>query len=866
MRLFILLLLQVLILLPFTSFAADGEINPTSQNHEKTGLTEARRAGIIDTYGTLPLYFIENRGQTDKSVSFFERGAGHVTFFTGDGVVLVLTKSHGATDKVLHRDSLKGLKDKTFTTEAVRLSFVGANDSAQITAGEKKTSHVNYFTGNDKTKWRSNIPTYGAVTYKDLYNNIDIKFYGNNRNIEHDVIVRPGGDPSLVRFAYEGVKGLKVNKAGDLEVSLEEGRLIEKRPVIYQEVKGKRVAVDGSYRILKASDKSFTYGFKVASYDKTKDLVIDPVLVYSTYLGGSNLDFGWDIAVDSSGASYVTGDALSTDFPLNTPVQGTFGGGADDAFVSKINPAGTAIVYSTYLGGGLSDIGTAITVDSTGAAYVTGQTASLNFPLVGAIQGTNGGGVSDAFATKINAAGSALVYSTYLGGLDDDWGTGIALDNTGAAYVTGSTFSTNFPVVSPIQGTIGGSWDAFVTKINATGSAFSYSTYLGGAASDLGHDITVDSTGAAYVTGETSSLNFPVVSPIQGANGGGIDAFITGLNPAGTAYAYSTYLGGSGNDIGFGIARDGAGSVYVTGDTASTNFPLVSPIQGTFGGGLRDAFVSKINATGSAVIYSTYLGGSASDFGRSIAVDSIGSANVTGETASTDFPIVTPIQGAFGGGLDDAFATKINPGGSAYVYSTYLGGLGDDMGLGITVDSAGEAYLTGGTSSTDFPVMNPIQGTLAGGGGFADAFITRISDTALPVVALLISPDNTSVVAGTSLGYNVTATNTTGTMQCFNYWENASLPGGGLFPLVGSLITPIPRLCLKAGASQTLHLTHSVPASAPIGAYTFNSFLGAFPFITVSEAHVNFDVVGIVAPLKRPHRSWRLIENGFRKK
>jgi len=858
MRLFILLLLQVLLLVPFASFASDGGKLPIALDSDKTAITEAQRAGIIKSYGKLPLYFIENKGQADKSVRFFEQGSGHTMFFARDGVVLALTKNAGKADKATH--------DKKLTTEILRFSFAGSEKNAHIAAGEAMPGHVNYFVGNDKTKWRSNIPTYGNLTYKDLYKNIDIKFYGNNNNIEHDIIVRPGGDPSLVKFVYNGIKGLNVTDTGDLEILMREGTLIEQRPVIYQKIDGRRVAVEGSYRLLSAKkDGMFAYGFKVASYDHTKELIIDPVLVYSTYLGGSARDFAKDIAVDSTGSVYVTGQAASTDFPIAGAIQGVFAGGSEDVFVTKINSAGSALVYSTYLGGGLTDLGESIAIDSTGAAYVTGMTRSTDFPVLGATQGAFGGGGEDAFVTKINPAGSAIVYSTYLGGNLSEFGFGIALDNTNAVYVTGLTTSLNFPLVNPIQSLHGGGFqDAFVTKINPAGSAYVYSTYLGGGGSDAGNDIAVDASGAAYVTGQTASVDFPVASPLQGANAGGIDAFLTKIDPAGAALVYSTYLGGSiGDDIGSGIALDSAGSVYVTGDTSSINFPTVAPIQALYGGGLTDAFVLKLNAPGTALIYSTFIGGTASDFGRAVAVDSKGIANVIGETFSGDFPLVSPIQATFGGVLEDAFVSRINAAGSAYLYSTYLGGNNDDMGFGIAVDITGNAYVTGGTASSDFPLVTPIQPTLGGGGGFADAFVGKITDTPLPVVSLVISPDTTTVPLGGTLGYNVTATNTTAVQQCFNYWENVTLPSGATFPAKDSLIKPVRRLCLAGGTSTTVPISHGVPITAPAGTYVFNSYVGIFPFdfrAVVDTASFTFNAQGVPAPTPTPRTSWRSVK------
>jgi len=649
MKPFIYLALQLLIFLPITSLAADVGMAPITTTHQNMEITAVQKANLKNSYGKLPLYFIKNNGQINEKISFYERSAGHGTFFTSDGLILSLTKKEDKADKASFNKDILGLETEESaktTTEAVTLSFVDANAKAKISSSDKMTGHVNYFVGNDKTKWRSNVPTYGAVTYKDIYKNIDIKFYGNNKNIEHDVIVKPGGDFSDVKFAYSGIKGLRVRDDGNLEVSLNHGKIIEEKPVIYQEIKGERVAVEGSYKILNGKDGAYTYGFTVASYDKTKDLVIDPVLIYSTYLGGLNDDQGVDIFVDSTGAAYIVGNTTppggGVAMPAFNLIPGVVGGG-EDVFVTKINPSGTAFVYSTLFGGISTDIAAGIAVDSTGSAYVTGQTWSTDFPLMNPIQAALAG-ISDAFITEISADGAAIVYSTYLGGTSSDNGEGIAVDSTGAAYVTGSTSSTDFPLMTPFQGVFGGrSADAFVTKIDPAGTAIVYSTFLGGASWESGHDIAVDSTGAAYVIGDTLSTNFPLMNPIQGVFGGGSDVFVTEINPAGTALVYSTYLSGNNNDNGWSIALDNTGAAYVTGSTASTDFPLLNPIQGIYGSGSSDAFVTEINSTGTALVYSTYLGGGGFDSGNGIAVDSTGAAYVTGQTASTNFPVLNPV-------------------------------------------------------------------------------------------------------------------------------------------------------------------------------------------------------------------------------
>ena len=496
--------------------------------------------------------------------------------------------------------------------------------------------------------------------------------------------------------------------------------------------------------------------------------MIDPLLVYSTYLGGSGGDQGNSIAVDGSGNAYVTGVTDSTDFPTVNSMQST-NGGDYDAFVTKLNPTGSALIYSTYLGGDGIDDGNGIAVDASGNAYVTGRTDSTNFPTTAsAFQPTIGGIYGNAFLAKLNATGSALVYSTYLGGSGDDSGNSIAVDTSGNAYVTGYTDSTNFPATAgAFQPTIGGMFDnGFVTKLNPTGSALVYSTYLGGSGDDSGQGIAVEASGNAYVTGSTDSTNFPATAgAFQPTIGGMFDnGFVTKLNPTGSALVYSTYLGGSGNDSGNSIAVNTSGNAYVTGYTDSTNFPVTAgAFQPTIGGMFDNAFVTKLNPTGSALVYSTYLGGSGDDSGNSIAVDTYGNAYLTGITSSTNFPTVKPLQSSYGTGQSDVFVSLLNPNGSALVYSTYLGGSPTaDTGLGITVDGSGNAYVTGYTGSTIFPTTaGAFQTTYAGEG---DAFVTKIaSENSLPITTAIPSPGpNSNGWNNTSVTVALNSTDTTG--------------------------------------------------------------------------------------------------------
>ncbi len=503
--------------------------------------------------------------------------------------------------------------------------MVGASRKAHVEMLDKQPGVSNYFIGNDPSKWRTNIPSYGRVALREVYPGIDLIFYGNQRQLEYDWVVAPGANPKQIRVKWEGSSQVTKTAGGDLALS---NGLIQQKPGIVQE--GKRI--EGGYTV-----RGREVTFELAKYDSAKPLVIDPVLVYTTLSGEGG---GNSIAVDGAGNAYEGGITASTNFPT------IGGGGGWDVMVAKINATGSALVYSTYLGGSGDDQGLGLAVDGAGNAYVTGFTQSTNFPTANPLQGAYGG-ATDAFVTKIDAAGSTLVYSTYLGGSGEEQGNGIAVDGAGNAYVTGGTTSVNFPTSKPIQGASHGGYDVFVTKINATGSALMYSTYVGGHGDDDGRAIAVDGSGNAYVTGATGSSDFPTSHSWQSSNGGIYDAYVTKVSASGSALVYSTYLGGSGSDYGYAIALDSVGNAYVAGVTYSTNFPTVNPMQGGFINFFNaDAFVTKINAAGSTVVYSTYLGGHGDDNGLGMAVDGAGEAYVTGTTASADFPTANPLQAA----------------------------------------------------------------------------------------------------------------------------------------------------------------------------------------------------------------------------
>jgi Beta-propeller repeat len=721
------------------------------------------QARILDQYGKLPLCFEANHGQTDSKVKFLSRGRGYSLYLTGKEAVIALKKTAPRSPEVNGLPG-RGLVEKQKAGAAqgtlVKMELAGANAAPRVLGAEELPGRANYFIGNDPAKWLTNVPTYAKVKYEGVYPGVDLVYYGNQGQLEYDFVVAPGVDPNEIRLKFGGSGKLRLDEKGDLLIGTGDEKVRFEKPVVYQEVRGERKPIEGSYVLASAN----RIGFQLGAYDHTLPLVIDPVLVYSSYLGGSGGDQGNGIAVDGSGNAYATGVTDSTDFPTVNTLQPSSGGSTYVAFVTKINPSGSALVYSTYLGGSDDDDGLAIAVDASGNAYVTGRTSSSNFPTTtGAFQATLGG-IYNAFVTKINPSGSALVYSTYLGGSGGDGGQGIAVDGSGNAYVTGGTGSTNFPTANAVQSTLAGVNNAFVTKFNPSGSALVYSTYLGGSGDDQGYGINLDGSGNAYVIGYAESTNFPTTAgAFQTAIASIYDnAFVTKINPTGSALVYSTYLGGSGDDQGYSIAVDGSGNAYVTGYTSSTNFPTANALQSTLAGG-NNAFITKINPTGSALVYSTYLGGNDSDGGNGIAVDASGNAYVTGITSSTNFPIINAVQSSYGAGFSDAFVTKLNPSGSALVYSTYLGGSPTaDVGGGIAVDGWGNAYVTGYTGSTIFPTTaGSFQPTYAGEG---DAFVTKIaSENTLPTITAIPSPGpDSNGWYKTSVTVAMNATDTTG--------------------------------------------------------------------------------------------------------
>jgi hypothetical protein len=675
----------------------------------------------------LPLSFEANLGQTDKQVKFLSHGSGYSLFLTSTQAVLTLNK--------------QALTQRQFESTVVRMEWVGANRTPQVLGLDPLTAKSNYLIGKDAKNWHTNIPTYAKVQYSSVYPGIDLVYYGNQRQLEYDWIVAAGAEPQLIRLKITGADRISIDKQGDLVLHTQSGQLRQHRPRIYQPINGQKKAVAGRYVLLSKQE----VGFAIAEYDTNKALVIDPVLSYSTYLGGSQgngNDSGSKIAVDSQGNVYVTGQTGSTDFPTKNAFNSTYGSGGFLAFVTKLNPAASgdaSLIWSTYLGGneGQGEFGNGIAVDLRGNVYVTGVSRASDFPTTNNALSRTLSGLSDAFVTKLNATGNSLLYSTYLGGSSSgDFGRGIAVDLRGNIYVTGDTSSSDFPTKNAFTSNFGGGpIDSFVTKLNPSASgdaSLVYSTYVGGNGIDLGSAIAVDLQGNAYVTGLTTSTDFPTKNGFDHTFIGGVDnseAFVIKVNPTVSGAAsmvYSTYLGGSNSEFGRDIAVDLRGNAYITGSTSSSDFPIKNAFDSALPG-LQDAFVTKLNPAvsgSSSLVWSTYLGGSTgSDEGFGIAVDQKGNAYVIGSTNSSDFPVKNAFDSTVGG-IYDAFVSKLNATGDRLLFSSYFGGSNFDSGSGIAVDPQRNIYLTGNTTSTDFPTNNAYDNTL---GGSSDAFVIKIN-------------------------------------------------------------------------------------------------------------------------------------------
>jgi hypothetical protein len=688
------------------------------------------RARANESFNKLPLTFEARQNQQTSQTEFISRGSDYDFAIRPTEAMLSLRRDQGSgvrgqdhflsqlTSDYRPPTTSPATDHRPPTADVLRMKLVGTNPAPRFFGMDELSGKINYLTGNDRSKWRANLSTFAKVVSQNVFPGVDLIYYGNQRQLEYDFKVAPAADPEAIRFMFAGAEQVEVEGSGDLLIRASGEEIRQRKPFIYQEVDGIKHEISGGY----ALKENNQIGFQIGAYDRAKPLVIDPVLVYSTYLGGNGRDEGNSITVDAAGNTYIVGVTDSTNFPTASPFQSALGGPPEDCFVAKLSPSG-ALVYCTYLGGNEEDFGSTIAVDAGGNAYICGFTASTNFPTANTSQ-TSLKGKFDAFITKLNPAGSGLVYSTYFGGSDADYGSGIAVDTSGNAYVTGVTASTDLPTAKPLQPSFGGSHgDAFIAKLNPSGATL-FSTYLGGSGVDGGTSIGIDAAGNAYVAGITYSANFPMANAVQPTFGGSLaDIFVTKLNATGTAMVYSTYFGRNGDDRAYRIAVDAAGNAYVTGMSDSQTLQTVNAVQPVNVNGF-DAVILKLDPSG-GLVYSTFLGGLGDEGGTGIAVDRAGNAYIAGFTDSSDFPVSDALQPTLAGGGQDIFLTKLGASGSM-VYSTFLGGSGKDRAVGLSVDASGNAYVLGQTDSRDFPLSSASQQVF--GGGSSDVFIAKIRE------------------------------------------------------------------------------------------------------------------------------------------
>lgn len=638
------------------------------------------------------LHFERNQGQTDPQVQYMARGADSIVFLTRDGAVL-------ETAATVCAEADCRLRRPSGQRGVVRLQFAGGAP-ASIEGVAPAAAVVNDYTDGRRL---SGLATYGAVQYRGIYAGIDLRFYGHDGALEYDFAVQPEADTNRIALQFSGARPI-LTTAGDLRFNVPGGPVFMHRPVAYQLVNGRPEAVSASY----VERANGSIGLALGQYDRGRPLVIDPVLTFATYLGGTTEYSAVNgIAVDSSGAAYVTGATLDSNFPTTSGAPQTTNAGSFDIFITKLATNGTSLTYSTYLGGSGQDEGNAIAVDGSGNAYVAGDSLSSNFPVTtGSYQGTATNGDTPVVA-KLTAAG-ALGWATYLGGSGE--AKGIAVDSSGNVIVDGFTASSSFPTTSGApQTALAGKTNAFVTSLNSSGTSLNWSTYLGGSSVDEANALALDASGDAFVAGYTSSSNFPVsAAPFQNTLGGVNDAFVAKVDRSGKTIDYSTYLGGSLDDEANGIAVDAAGHAYVTGQTSSINFPVTPTSYHPSSSGGEDIFVAELSINGSSLVYSTYVGGSAADYGTGIVVDPSGSAYVTGSTASKDFPVTSNATQITFGGNTDAFLIKLDPIGANLLFATYLGGSGIDTGTSMAIDSGGDIYIGGVTASGNFPTTSGV--------------------------------------------------------------------------------------------------------------------------------------------------------------
>ena len=827
----------------------------TSPRVIAAGTRQPSRRSAFTSQERFPLYFVENRGQVDPRAAYYIHGSDKAFYFGSGGVTLVLSQSAPtsvASASFNSEQFSQGMTPSAISRTAVVLDFVDANSSVTPVGEDLSPARFSYFKG-PRENWAVGLRSYTKLIYPELWPGIDLIYTASADRLKYTFIVKPGADPKRIKLRYRGAESVSLSAQGELLVRTAVNDFRDDKPTAHQESNGGFADVNAAYRLLNSpGDTGTAYGFHIGSYDATKVLVIDPaILVYAGFIGGAGDDRGNAIAVDAAGNSYITGEtsSLQSSFPVAGGLDVGQNGGVD-AFVAKVDPTGSQLLFAGFIGGTGDDRGKSIAVDSLGNSYITGETSSdqTSFPVATGPDLTFNGTV-DAFIAKINSTGTNLVYAGYIGGLDADRGMGIAVDSLNRAYVAGETASSgsSFPTgagfggLNSFDSSLNGGVDAFVARVAADGASLEYAGFIGGIGTDRGTSIAVDSLNRAYITGETDSANssFPTgigfagLTSFDSSSNGLTDAFVARVAADGLSLNYAGYIGGSLADKGNGIVVDGDGNAYVVGEASSdaSSFPAgnglgVLPGPGQLQGGGIDAFVAKINSTGTNLVYAGYIGGTADDRGNAIALMP-GCANscevyITGETSSLEasFPVSVGPDLTHNGGVD-AFIAKINSNGSLGL-AGYIGGAGDDRGKGIALDAIGDVYLTGETNSNEstFPVRGQLDRTE---NLIVDAFVAKICVTSCTDVKVTKSDNPDPVTVGASVTYTITVTNN-GPDTAHDVEMVDVLPStvalGSVTPSVGSCTGSTTITCdlgdLANGASATVTIVVTTTASGKL--------------------------------------------------
>ncbi|MEZ5427993.1 MAG: SBBP repeat-containing protein [Pyrinomonadaceae bacterium] len=687
---------------------AGSERQTARQLPTKKDLSIEAKKAISENFGKIPLHFEKNEDPA-SDLRFISRDGRHALFLKQNEARLVLPNDGGKKADVL------------------KMRLAGrANQDSSVEGLDQLPGKTNYFTGSDPDKWRTGVPTYAKVRYADVYDGVDLIYYGDRRRLEYDFVVAPNVDPGIIKLNFENAEKIEMDKNGDLLLRVGSHTVRQHAPFTYQEIDGVRKEIRSAYVIGKKGSKSANeVAFRLGDYDKSRPVVIDPVIVFSTLLGGSsgddffNIEAGFSIKVDSDGNIYLAGETPSGDFPVQNPHQPTTSGNFD-GFITKFNPTGSALIYSTYFGGTGEDRVSSLSVGPANQVFVSGFTMSTDFPTMTPFQPSNAGS-TDGFIARFDANGS-LNYSTYFGGTSNESCTFSRNEGSDVVAFAGSTNSSNLPTANPLQPNNAGNGDFFAGKLNIATNSLIFSTYLGGSASDNMNFSSgaLDSAGNLYVAGVSSSFDYPTTpNAYQVESNGSDEVVITKISPTGGSLVYSTFIGGNLIDSADALAVDTNGNAYVTGFTRSANYPLKNAVLTE----LRDvdSFVTKLNPDGSALVYSTFLGGHNLERGSGITTDEAGNCYVTGRSNSGDFPAKRAVRSPRG--LDDVFISKFNRDG-ALIFSTLIGGGGNDYGFGIAADNANNVYVTGRATVSFFTTGGAFQRSLGGG---ADAFVAKVN-------------------------------------------------------------------------------------------------------------------------------------------